>query len=192
MGERDITASVQTEIAKTEVRPIYFVELDFLAGFTRVWTGIGDKTFESNTYSGTGLLGSIGAVQETIAIRANSIQLSLTGVPISSIALALGQTYQGRSCKVWLGFVTSANVTIADPLQIFGGRMDVMAIEDNGDTASIALTAESELAELQRARVRRYTDEDQHIIDSADDGFKYISGLQDKKIYWGTADPTSL
>lgn len=185
-GERGLTGSVQTEIAKSEVGVALFVELDFLSGFTRIWTGLGDRSWDSKTWLGTGTLGSVSIVQETIAIRANSVQFQLTGVPTSVISIALAEVYQGRSAKMWLGFIDSSDAVIADPVQVFGGKMDVMAIQDDGPEATVVLSAESELADLDRARIRRYTDEDQHIDFPSDQGFKFVNGLQDKKIYWGT------
>ena len=63
--------------------------------------------------------------------------------------------------------------------------MDVMTIEDAGETASISLSAESRLIDLERARVRRFTDNDQQNQFSGDTSLRFVASLQDKEIAWG-------
>ena len=58
--------------------------------------------------------------------------------------------------------------------------MDVMTLQETGDSCTISLTAESRLIDLERPRVRRYTKEDQKLIDSDDTGLNKINALQDK------------
>jgi hypothetical protein len=74
---------------------------------------------------------------------------------------------------------------VADPVLQFEGRLDVPAIEDGEDTATIAISYESELIDLERARERRYTPEDQAIDYPGDLGFAYVAALQDAQITWG-------
>lgn len=188
MGERAITGDVQTVIAGRVVTPVFFIEFEFLSDTLRIWTGFGSKDWDGKTWTGTGNLLGISGIQEGVALRANAVAFQLTGMPTSLISIALNETYQGRSAKMWLGFLDSSDAVIADPVQVFGGKMDVMAINDEGETATIQLSVESELADLERPRVRRYTDEDQHIDYPDDQGFKFVAGLQDKKINWGRAD----
>ena len=63
--------------------------------------------------------------------------------------------------------------------------MDLMTIEDGGETASISVTAESRLIDLNRAKERRFTDNDQKIDYPDDKGLQHIQGLQEKQISWG-------
>ena len=63
--------------------------------------------------------------------------------------------------------------------------MDLMSIDDSGDTANINVTAESRLIDLDRTRERRYTSEDQKIDFPNDKGLEFIADLQDKEIVWG-------
>ena len=75
---------------------------------------------------------------------------------------------------------------IADPIQIFAGRMDTISDQDDGTTAQIAVTAESNLADLDRLRVRYLTDQDQQRLFEADRSLRFISSVQDRPVYWGT------
>jgi hypothetical protein len=67
---------------------------------------------------------------------------------------------------------------------MFVGRMDQATLQDDGETAQINIAAESRLIDLQRARVRRYTDEDQRAVYPSDKGLSLINQLQDKEIVW--------
>ena len=62
--------------------------------------------------------------------------------------------------------------------------MDVMTLQESGETCTIALTAESRLIDLERPRVRRYTAEDQKLIDSDDSGLDFINSLQEATFEW--------
>ena len=64
--------------------------------------------------------------------------------------------------------------------------MDVMTIDDNGETANISLTAESRLIDLERARERRYTSDDQKVRHPNDTGLDFVASLQEKEIAWGS------
>jgi hypothetical protein len=70
---------------------------------------------------------------------------------------------------------------IADPIGPFRWRIDTMAIE-KGKTATITLTAENRLADWDRARIRRWTDEDQKADYPTDRFFEFIPELQEKEI----------
>jgi len=60
-----------------------------------------------------------------------------------------------------------------------------MTINEAGDSSSINLTVENKLIQLDRARVRRFTDNDQKIDYPDDEGFSFVTKIQDKEIVWG-------
>jgi hypothetical protein len=75
---------------------------------------------------------------------------------------------------------------IADPFLAFSGRFDVPDIIDEGQIATIVAKYESRLVDLDRSRERRYTHEDQQLRLAGDDGFKFVTDLQNMTITWGT------
>ena len=64
--------------------------------------------------------------------------------------------------------------------------MDKMSISDNGESAQIKVSLESRLIDLNRNRVRRFTDVDQQTEFAGDLGFKFVESLQEKSIDWGS------
>lgn len=186
---RDISAGVQSAISATEVQPIILFEGSFASGSVYVWSGYGDLTWNSNTYSGVGTLGAISNVSEGSEISARGITVSMSGIPSDLISLVLGDVRQGAVGKVHMGFLNSSGVVIDDPILMFEGKLDVPSIQEGSDTSTITLSYESRLIDLQRPRESRYTNEDQQRAFPGDLGCEFIASLQEKQITWGKANP---
>ena len=174
-----------TQLSAKEVELFLAIKLNFDSGTIALWTGYGDITVASETYTGGGQFLAISPVEETVEVAARGVTMSLNGIDASLISYALTENYQTRSAKVYLGVISSGAV-VADPYLVFNGRMDVMTIDDGGDTASISMTAESRLIELERPKLRRYTSEDQKLIHPDDTGLDFVASLQEKEIAWGS------
>jgi len=182
---RDLTTAVQNQLAASELEPFFAIKLAFDSGDVRIWTGYTDITVASETYIGGGQLLSISPIEETVEIAARGVNLALNGINSSLVSVALTESYQGRAAQVYLGVISSGSV-VSDPYLVFDGRMDVMTIEDAGETATISLSAESRLIDLERARVRRFTDNDQQNQFSGDTSLRFVADLQNKEIAWGS------
>ena len=189
---RPATTALLNALAADAVEPFFAVKLEFDSGTTRIWTGMGDLAFDagsgSETFLGGSSLVSIQPNEETADTQANGCSFALNGIESANISLALTEDYQGRNATLFLGAFSSGAV-VADPYVLFKGFMDTMDISDNGETASIQVKAESRLVSLQKARMRRFTDQDQKLIDSTDKGLEYVVSLQNKTIAWGSGKP---
>ena len=73
---------------------------------------------------------------------------------------------------------------IADPVEIFKGRVNQINIEA-GETATISLTVESRLVDWERRRVRRYNNADQQVAFSGDKGFEFVPRMVEKELILG-------
>lgn len=177
---RTIPAALLTALGQPNVAPFYAVEFDFDTAPVRFWTGYGDRIIEGDTYLGAGSLIGISGLDEVSDLSAKSATISLSGVPPELISLALQEPYQNRACRILFG-VTD----VADVIEVFGGFMDTMNIEDSGDSSVITLTVESKLVQLERAKERRYTHESQQSRHPEDTFFSFVSDLQDKEVVWG-------
>jgi hypothetical protein len=85
----------------------------------------------------------------------------------------------------------SGGTIVADPQLAYRGFLDVPSIEDQGDTCVVTISYESELIDLQRPRIRRYTSNDQKLDHATDNGFEFVSEIQDREVLWG-GNPVSL
>ena len=179
---RDLVAVVENALDDATVYPFFAVDLMFDGGNTiYLWTGTGEQVISGKTYIGTGALLNISSVDETAEIAAKGATLTLSGVSSTLLSLALSEPYQGRKCNIYFGVMGDTTSYV----ELFSGYMDMMDIEETGDTSSIQLTVENKLVDLERARIARYTSAYQKSIYPLDKGLDFIEDLQDKEIVWG-------
>lgn len=177
---RPVPAALLSALAQPEVFPFYAVEMLFDTAPVRFWTGYGDRTVGANLYLGAGNLLTISGLEEVADLSAKSASITLSGIDNSIVALALAEPYQRRICNIYFGVSN-----VADVVEVFSGYMNVMSVEDSGETSTISLSIESKLVELSRARIRRYTHESQQARHPGDTFFSFVADLQDKSVVWG-------
>lgn len=183
---RDIDSATTEHFAQHRVAPIVLVKAEFPSGDLNLWNGVGQLEWASDTYHGAGDLMQLTPAAETQDLRANGMSFTLSGIPSDLIDLALREEFQDRPITARLGAIDDQGRIIA-PYPFFRGRMDTMNMEEGGETASIELTAENRLIDLQRAKTRRYTDHDQKAQFPGDEGLAQVTSLNDgRKISWGT------
>jgi hypothetical protein len=167
------------------LRPIVLGELNFASGLLRLWSGLGDLDWAGEIWTGGGTLISVTPAAETVELAATGSRLMLNGIDAEVVAIALGEAYQGRPFKLWFGALKADGRTVvADPVPLIAGRMDVMTIDDAGETASIALTVEGRLIALDRPKPLRYTAAEQREMYPDDAGLDFVPGLQTREVIW--------
>lgn len=181
---RSMTAAMVSEVTTAALSPVLMVKMNFSTP-VHLWTGYGTLTYGGTGYLGLGDLGALAPVEETTDLAARGLMFQLSGVPTAYISLALTEDYQGRSCSVMLGALSPTAGLIASPVTVYVGRMDVMTITDDGETATISMSSEPRLVDFRRTREVRYTDEEQQAIDPTDKGLEFVSAIQEKTIHWG-------
>ena len=187
---RSLSASMVTEVTTAQLAPVLLASLSFSTPVF-LWSGYGNLVYNSTTYLGLGTLGTISPLEETTDLAARGLTLRLSGVPTANVSLALTENYQGRECSIMFGALSpTAGTLIASPVTVFAGRMDVMQITDDGNTAEITMTAESKLMDFKRPREIRYTDEEQQQLFPGDVGLEFVNDIQEKAIYWGNPNQT--
>lgn len=182
---RDLTSGVLAELAAGTMRPAVFVEVEFSTGFTRLWSGLGNITALGETWTGAGDLLAVRPAEENVAVQANGMSITLTGINPAFLALALANANQSKLAKCYIGFLTVAGAVIVDPYLFFSGRVDVPEIDEGAETATLTIRAESRLISLRRARPRRYTAEDQREDFAGDLGFDFVTAIQNWSGQWG-------
>lgn len=204
---RPVAAPLLAALQAPVVRPAFFVEALFASGTVRLWSGYGPITVDGKTWEGAGALLALSAVVETQEVRAEGVTISLSGIPSALLSLALSEQYHGRIARVYLGAFAVSDDTdlslladavvddyrlrdpsallIADLHLLFSGRMDVMQIAEDGDSATISVTVENRLVDLERPRVVLFTDEEQRRRFPGDGGLRYVASIVDAEIVWG-------
>jgi len=184
---KDFPSALETALQADHVALNYFVELFFDEGTLRICTAGFDtaKTVSgsSQTFLGAGRLLTIKTDGENSDLSAVGATITLSGIDSTILTRALTSEYQGRKCTIYIGVDGSSTVH-----PIFIGLIDILSIQDQGETSTVTLTAENELIKLNRSSALRYTAESHKARDAAnvDDTFlDFTAGLADKRLYWG-------
>lgn len=190
---RAINSNLISVLNNSEIEPFYAVKLSFATSTLFFWTGYGDKTINSETYTGTGNLLNIEGLDEVSDLSSRGAKITLNGLDNTVVTYALTEQYQGRLVEIYWGVNGVSEVT-----EVFSGFMDQMTINDSGETSTIQLSVESRLIALERPIPRRYTEAShaaviatENNLDSSsytqsnDSFFRWVAQLQDKQIPWG-------
>lgn len=181
---RDITSAMQTAVALPTIRPVIMVYLDLLSGAVRVNSSPYSVTYAGFPWAGVGAFGGVGVVEETVDFAGPNLDVTLSGLDNTLIGSAFSEYYQGRTAQVFIALLDEAHSIVADPVEIFTGRIDFMSIE-TGDTSAISVRLENELVDWERPRIRRYNNEDQQSAYPLDVAFEYIEQMVNTEIRWG-------
>lgn len=174
-----------TELSAGTIRPFIFYEGEFDTATVRFTTHAYDLTWNASTWLANGFLIDFSDVQENNELRADSMSITLNGIPNSVVALLLNDTDNQQRGYLYLGMLTSSLQIVPNPVRIFSGMLDSIEIEDSPEGVIATINYENRLADLQRPRQFRYTDATQQSLYSGDLGFQYVNQLQDWTAFWG-------
>lgn len=182
---RNLTVDMVTELGQQVIRPILLFKGEFLTNTIRLWTGIGDLTWDSSTWLGNGWLQFPQGGEESIELNPSGLTINLMGVPQAILSIVLNQGNSNSNGTLYLGLLDSSGAVIADPYKIFVGKLDTTTIAENSDSTEVMIAYESKFIDFERSKEFRYTQESQKIFYPSDKGFEYVPALQDWTGYWG-------
>jgi hypothetical protein len=145
-----------------------------------------DIVFAGVTYRGAAGLGTIAPINDAPG-EIKGIQLELSGVPTEYLALALDDAdiVQGTVIAIRLAIMNIAGLVLDAPLD-WAGRLDTMSIQEDGETCSISVTAESVAVDLLRGNALTTSDADQRSLHPGDRAFEYVISQANIPIVWPT------
>lgn len=185
---RSLDAANVTEMSADPTRKITFVKLEFDSGSGTqfIHDSLGTFVWGGFTWLGVGDLGTIGVIQEGEQISPYEITMALSGLDVEGDVLdeALNQNYMDDPVSVYIGFMDSDHVLVADPDLFWSGRIDQLSVV-NGEANVIQLTAESDLAIVNKSNDALYSDANLQAEFSGDDFFKYIPQMKNLELVWG-------
>lgn len=178
---RDIATVIAQSLDDEVLQPFFAVDLEFDSGTLRLWTGVGAKVIDGNTYTGAGNFLQVSEMRETAELRASGVTLSLNGIPSNVLSLALQEPYQERPARVYFGLIGQQTAMS----EVFTARMDQMTIEEGAEVCTIQLSIENVLIDLERSRVLRFTNNNQQSRFPDDRGFEFVETIQQRELFWG-------
>lgn len=182
---RTIDSSMLGGLLSNAISPCFLVDLTFTTGPAHVWSGVGNLTYNGNTYQGVGNLGAIGDVVEGSAVRAEGTTITLSGVDSTLLNECLNDIKIGAPATIWFALLSGGQV-LGSAYPLYVGNIDKPTIQIGADTLSISLNLENRMTMLQRPTSRRYTSADQRYYYPDDIGFQWVEILSDCALVWGS------
>jgi hypothetical protein len=149
-----------------------------------LWTGIGDFTSGSKTYTGAGELLTISNIEETNELASTNLTISISGLNSDIVSYATTEDYQNRPITLKLFFFHADTTEEINSMILFKGRMDTLTVND-GDAFSVVISAENKLIDLTRPKNLYFTPETQEFLYSGDKGLEFVPKIQEQRLNWG-------
>ncbi len=188
MSDRGLASAFDTELDSAFLRPIVFLELQLDAGTERLHDGIGDITWDSQTWTGAGDLGSVGRMEETVELSSLPLTLQLSGLDATFLSEAMDNDYFLRPAIVYIGALdVSTGALVADPDEFKRGYIDDMEVR-YGTSNIITVTIEDEDADLDRPHGELYSNQQQQEDFSGDVGLEFLEQMASVRVVWPYGD----
>lgn len=184
---RTLQSAAATAIASGNAALAMLIEMDFAGGTLRLTTAgadILDNDSPPNTWSASGLLGAVAAVEDKTRGDVSGISMEVSGVDPAIIAIALGEQVRGRPLALHLAILDATTHALLDVSQIWAGQMATMQISMQDQKASIKLSGEHRGVLFSRAKPLRYIDSDQQSLFPGDRCLEYVASQSQKIDVW--------
>jgi hypothetical protein len=176
---------VLAALGASAVAVVQLLHLNFSSGVVALNLSTWDLVFDGVTYKGAYGLGAISAVTDKPG-EVQGITLELAGGPADRITLALdaADVVQGTVCTIRTAIIETTGYTVLDAPIEWLGTLDTMSIAEDGQSASIRITAESRAVALLRGTPSFYAEADQTAISATDHSMQYVVDQVDKPVIW--------
>lgn len=145
-------AGFDTAAAAAAVGALYLVELDFASATMYLTNWPVDVVVGAQTYTGLGSLGTVGAISESEDGSSQTVDLELSQVNTTLLALALGNVseYQDRAVRIRLALTDTSMAISGSPVLRFAGTMDTVGVKRDNGMGKITLRCTSGGADVRK------------------------------------------
>lgn len=183
------TTAQNAALAQAVVRVVYFVEFEFAGNTSRMSTANFPITWGGYEWAGVGSIGSIGTIEESDGLEAQSLSFSINAAQPAWLALAVGDVgeYRGRPAKLYMCPMTEGFQLIDTPVRCWSGTMDTLTVRVDGDEGGITLKCETSAYGLRRRPALRLNSPQQRKAFPTDTGLDYLTDLLANPQVWLSA-----
>lgn len=185
MATRALTSALKTKLEGATLKPLVFLEIQLGTLTYRFWNGRGSKTWDSQTWLGSGFFLRATEADESKNDRSTGLSVTFEAVSKILTSVFLQNIQQNQIGKIYFGAEDDDGSVILDPYLIFSGYLDGMEIDANPNSSLITLHYESQNGMLDRAGNQRWADESQKLLRGDDVGFQYVQQIENWSGFWG-------
>lgn len=180
------TAAWKAETEADVMAPFALVRMDLPSGTVRLHSGIGDVSWDSQTWTGAGDLGFISAIESETELRAGNVTIGLSGLNSSIKADALDSLARGSDVYIYYGFFdTSSGAVVVDPWLGFFGQVDQPTVAEDDEGVTISVDCLDGVGAMLRQTIHYRTAADQEAIFTGDKVFEFVG--DDSPVTWGAS-----
>jgi hypothetical protein len=183
---RNLTADFITQAQATSNRPIILFQGAFEGSTVRLWNGLGDLSWNSQTWLGNGWFQGVEGGEESVEVEALNMTVVLSGVPATVFSLILNDQRQKLEGLLYIGFLNaSTGAVVSSPYLWWKGQYSHAEIDEGADSSIVRLVYDSPIVDLDRPKERRWTDQGQKQLFAGDRGFEYVIAANSWNGVWG-------
>lgn len=180
---RAINAATITALQSDAFNMAHLIQLDFSVVIRLTDWGRNIPALASTFLSSPNLVG-IGDSSESTDLRINSIDLVMSGVEQTFIALFLNNNYMDVRARIYKAVLDSSDAIVGAPFLVFDGRISSYSIRDNDSTSQISIELSSHWRDFDLSKGRRTNRNSQQYYFPSDKGLDF-SGVIVKSLKWG-------
>lgn len=182
------TPAYLAAVAQDQVVCCHLVEARMDDGVVHLTNFGQDVVWGGHTYLALGSMLGFESPEESIDITTAQITASISGVDPDNLALFLDEHYLLRQWLIYSAVFDQAGSLIADPMLIFDGRINRVAVTEDPEAGSslIAISLTNAWVDFTQTAGRRTNDAEQQFHFPDDCGFEFVAELAaGKAIKWG-------
>jgi hypothetical protein len=180
---RGLSTTNTTQVDAAHLHEVVLVKLEFDTP-VYVHSGIGNISYDGNTYLGVGDLGGISALRESEALGPAAVTLTLDGTDSDYITEALDSGNLYDKVTIYEGYRQDDGTLYDDPWIAWKGWFEYASVS-LGEQAIVEVTCQHDLSVLNEKDGGRYSDEDQQDAYTGDVGFEFVAATVGVKLVWG-------
>src|SRR5210317_1455250 len=177
---RGLSTALKNELATQSIKPIILLEILFPTP-QRLTNHYKDITHNSNTYSSSGHLLSIGGKAEKSELDVGNFQIELSAVDSAFVSIVLNNVVSNDEVTIDIGLLDSSDALI-DTFNYDKGFIENFTIDT--DTGKLVLSCTSHFADFSRVSGRKTNQGSQQVSFPSDNAMEF-SALTVQDILWG-------
>jgi len=182
---RGITSSVVNSLADGHIRTAMNIKMSFGTALQLTTSNQTNTIPSLGTFSPTNGVLSVTEVRDTEDLAASNLTIQLSGCDPALVNASKGTNLQGTAVQIWLVILNDTTGDTVNALHYFTGYIENTVYMQSAETITISVACQNFLARLNDRNVRRYTDQDQKDVFSADKGLEFVEQIQEKTLVWG-------
>jgi hypothetical protein len=172
----------------------HLLELEFSDGWVRLTTAPQDLAYLGDTWESIGGVLSFGGIEESADVKAHSVDITLSGVDQTVMALLLGSEYRGRQALIYrVYYDRTLGTVLGQPVRLFKGlQLSPYTVQESRTREYGTVTIQTRLLSflgVERVRgIMASLPSHQHYF-AGDLFFQHVASIANSPIYWGIAMP---